>query len=161
MTEVLMMIQPLPSLRVLEVGCGQGAVTEPLSRHLLDSGGIIDLIEYAPEELGILEQLGNVSLTVLDDYDHPINVPAREYEAVVITDLMARIADPERLLRSCFHSLENSGNLLILCHDGVEDQAALEALLDATQYVAVNRIDMQSPRYLLTAKKMHNWGHGL
>ena len=159
--EVLMIINPLPDLRVLEVGCGNGSVTVPLSKHLEASGGVIDLFEYAVSAPDTVTALPNVTLKLLGDDAQTIRVASREYEAAVITDVMSRVRDPKALLAACFHALENSATLIVLCREGVDDEAAIKELLDATQYVAVNRIDMAEDAYMITAKKMHNWGHGL
>lgn len=161
--EILAIILPLPGLRVLEVGCGAGVVTERLAAHLADEEGQIDLFEFTPDDETVrrLEALPNVKLKTIDSLDKNIRPTSREYETVVVTRLLSRIPDPAKLLESCYHALENSGTFLALCKEGEDDMARIEQLLDEAHFVAMNRIDMKEGYFLATAKKMHHWGRGL
>ncbi len=161
--EILAMIRPLPGLRVLEVGCGAGIVTERLAEHLAEEEGQIDLFEYLsdPDTVAHLEAIPNVKVKTVDGLDKRIRPTSREYETVVVTLLLSRIEDPAKLLEACYHSLENSGTFLALCKEGEDDLEQIERLLDEAHFVAMNRIGMKEGYFLATAKKMHHWGRGL
>jgi len=161
--EILMMIEPLPSLRVFEVGFGKGVVTERLAAHLGSQEGYIDLFEYAPDEdtVARLGDIPNVNLKTLTGFDKPFRVVSREYETVVVTLLLNKVSDPKKLLEMCYHGLENSGTFLALCKEGEDDFDAINTLLDESHFVAMNRIDMKEGYFLATAKKLHHWGRGL
>lgn len=158
--EILMIVKPLPGLRVLEVGCGGGLVTRPLASRLADRGGEIDLFEYAAEDAS-LAAIPNVKAKFMESLDKTIQVISREYETVVVTLLLNKIIDPKKLLDKCYHSLENSGTFLALCREGEDDPEAIGKLLDEAHFVAMNTIGMKEGYFLATAKKLHHWGRGL
>ena len=161
--EILAMIRPLPGLRILETGCGAGVVTERLAEHLAAEEGQIDLFEYLPDDVTAkkLDTIPHVRFKAVDSFEKTIRPTSREYETVVVTLLLNKIADPAKLLEACYHSLENSGTFLALCKEGEDDLSVIEGLLDKAHFVAMNRIDMQEGYFLATAKKMHHWGRGL
>jgi len=161
--EILAIIRPMPGLRILETGCGAGVVTERLAEHLASQEGQIDLFEYLPDDVTVqkLQTIPNVKLKTVDSLEKVIRPTSREYETVVVTLLLNKIADPARFLDACYHALENSGTFLALCKEGEDEISAIEALLDAAHFVAMNRIDMKDGYFLATAKKMHHWGRGL
>jgi len=161
--EILAIIQSLPGLRVLETGCGGGVVTERLAGHLAEEEGEIDLFEYMPDDEAIkkLESIPGVKLKVIDSLEKTIRPTSREYETVVVTLLLSKIANPAKLLEACYHSLENSGTFLALCREGEDDLEQINTLLDEAHFVAMNKIEMKEGYFLATAKKMHHWGHGL
>lgn len=161
--EILAIIRPMPGLRILEAGCGAGVVTERLAEHLAEDDGQIDLYEYMPDDATVqrLETIPNVKFKAIDTLEKTIRPTSREYETVVVTLLLNKIADPARFLEACYHSLENSGTFLALCKEGEDDLERINTLLDEAHFVAMNRIDMADGYFLATAKKMHHWGRGL
>ncbi len=79
----------------------------------------------------------------------------REFEIVIILN----IAD-FKTYKDCYHSLENSGNVIIVLDKAKFELQRIFELLEEIDYRAANNIDIFENFYVVAAKKMHMWGNG-
>lgn len=86
---------------------------------------------------------------------------ARDYEYIVLSDILSHCPNQDKILKIIYKALENSANIIILekiSHDNVDE---IKELLDKTSFVAINDIDLFEEYVIITAKKLHMWGSGL
>ena len=85
---------------------------------------------------------------------------AREFEYIILHDVLFLCEYQEKILRMMYKALENSANIIILEHYTHYNQDALQTLLDKVGFVAINSIELFDEYALITAKKLHMWGNG-
>lgn len=79
----------------------------------------------------------------------------RAYEVVIILNNVNF-----KLFKDCYHSLENSGNLIVVCKKSEYEMATIFEIIESVDYRAANYIDIFDDFFVVTAKKMHMWGNG-
>jgi len=153
------LILPLPGLKILEVGKGNGTITALLAAHLAPIDGTIDLHEYTTHAPNFSYE--NVTIKTIDSTAKIPRTPTREYEWSVASFILHELARPKKFLETCYHALENSAGFVGIFHEGECDPEEIYSWFDEVGFVAPNRIDTDDGVFLLTAKKMHHWGRGL
>lgn len=88
-------------------------------------------------------------------------IRAREYEYIILSDILSYCQDKNIVLKNMYQALENSANIIILEKKSNNNLDEIKELLDKTSFVAINDIDLFEGYYLITAKKLHMWGSGL
>lgn len=144
----------LPALKIGYVGQKDDAVLAMIDAGLKEVDGEIKAFIYEEKP----EELSTLSLTQMPDYSKSFRTVAREYELLIINKVCHNVENQERLIKNAFKALENSGDLIVL----ESNTDGLKEILEACGFVAFNTIevdDCQAP--ILSAKKMHGWGHGL
>lgn len=156
------LVDPYPGMRVVEVGCGAGALTLPLAEKLKENDGSLDLYEFGEENLAKVQEVlpENVKVHLLENWGKVPRLESRAYEIAVLNRASHKVEKLDAVLEACYHSLENSALFVALCKEGEEDRTALAEALEKPGFVAVNPIDLDEELYLLTARKMHHWGRG-
>jgi demethylmenaquinone methyltransferase/2-methoxy-6-polyprenyl-1,4-benzoquinol methylase len=125
---------PRPGTRVLEIGCGTGAVTE----QLVARGGVVTAVDQNPEMLELarqrLREAPSGSLTFLESTAAEIDgLPEAGFDAVVASLCFSEMSESERtyVLKAAFQRLRPQGILAVA--DEVRPrgrgQRALHALL--------------------------------
>jgi demethylmenaquinone methyltransferase/2-methoxy-6-polyprenyl-1,4-benzoquinol methylase len=125
---------PRPGVRVLEIGCGTGAVTE----QLVARGGVVTAVDQNPEMLELarqrLREAPSGSLTFLESTAAEIDgLPEAGFDAVVASLCFSEMSESERtyVLKAAFQRLRPQGILAVA--DEVRPrgrgQRALHALL--------------------------------
>ena len=85
----------------------------------------------------------------------------REYDFITISDLFDDCTNKQRFFKSCYHSLENSGHIIIIEHKSKNNIKEILELLDEVEFRVANSIDIFENYNLIMAKKLHMWGNGL
>ena len=87
--------------------------------------------------------------------------PAREYEYIVLSDVIFYCLNKDKILKSLYKALENSANIIILEKKENKNLDEIKRLLDESSFVAINNIELFDEYNLITAKKLHMWDAGL
>jgi tRNA U38,U39,U40 pseudouridine synthase TruA len=93
--------------------------------------------------------------------DAKLSASAREYEYIVLSDILSYCPNKDKILKLMYKALENSANIIILEHKQHNNLDEIKALLNQTSFVAINHIELFEEYHLITAKKLHMWGSGL
>jgi len=118
-------------------------------------------IKIALEEI-IDEVGGKLTYKKLEDINEDrFRLVAREFEYVVLSDILTDINNVDRLIKTCYHSLENSAQIIILSRKDKQDVYSLLDICDRNDFRASNQIDIFEEYNVVVAKKMHMWGNGL
>lgn len=159
-----------PGDRVLDAGCGSGRLIPVVCDVIGPQGSLVEL-DFAPGmlEVGRLKPHGaNVSFVEGDA--HALPLPDRDFDKVIALALLPHLADKRRALEE-FRRVLKPGGLLVIAHqmgresldrlhgesskpvrrDRLPGKAALEALLAATGFSAVEVVD-ETDRYVAWAR---------
>lgn len=86
---------------------------------------------------------------------------AREYEYAVVCDCYDKFERVDSFIQQVYHSLENSGQVILISKKESSDIYKMIEVLDRNDFRAANQIDIFDGYNLVVAKKMHMWGNGL
>lgn len=122
----------------------------------------LDFIQPIIEEVAT-ELNGSVkTIAFKEEKDAKLNGVAREYEYVVLSNILTQCPHKDKILGLMYKALENSANIIILEEKSSCDEEEIKTLLDKTSFLAINNIDDLFENYhCFTAKKLHMWGSGL
>lgn len=93
--------------------------------------------------------------------DARLRATAREYEYLILGDILSHCPNKDKILKLMYKAIENSGNIIILERKSNNNKDEILSLLDDLGFMASNSIDLFEEFYIFTAKKMHHWGNGL
>lgn len=104
-------IQPLKNKRVLDIGCGFGA----LSSVLAEKGAIVDATEIDQEKIlrarKFLKQYKKVTLTAVKNEMLPF--PDSVFDAIIMFDVIEHVQRPEKIIKEVKRVLKNKGILYV------------------------------------------------
>lgn len=155
------LIHPSPQLKLMMVTSHADDVTEALARYLAGHNGTMDLSLYPGEHTSIeSQQIHRTDL--IKDYRSPLRCGSREYEAVILQDILHLHEMPEKLMQLVYRSMENAAEVIVMQTKGTVEPSRIEVLLEKVEFRAHNTISDLVPGYdVIVAKKMHMWGNGL
>ena len=108
------------------------------------------------------EYNGTVIYKKFEDEDSArLRSKAREYEYIILSDILSHCPNKDKIIKIMYTALENSANIIILEKKSNNNLEEIKELLDDTSFVAINDIDLFEDYELITAKKLHMWGSGL
>jgi ubiquinone/menaquinone biosynthesis C-methylase UbiE len=126
--------------------------------HVDNSLGLID---SALEEVRVQNE-GNIKyIPFVDESSAKLRATAREYEYVILGNILTYCSDQEAILKLMYKAIENSGNIIILEKISNDNRYELLDLLENIGFQAPNCIELFDDTYIFTAKKMHHWDNGL
>ena len=126
--------------------------------HIDNSLGLID---SALEEVRTQNE-GNIKyISFIDEDSAKLKATAREFEYIVLGDILSFCKNQETILKLMYKALENSGNIIILEKISNDNRYELLDLLENVGFQAPNCIELFDDVYIFTAKKMHHWDNGL
>lgn len=138
------LFQETPNLAVLHISNNCDIVSKSIEEVVSSSDGHLKYIDLQTEDITKFKP------------------NAREYEYVILSNIGKTLDDKKKFFAFIYRSIENSGNIIILeDKTNVQELDNLKALLENSQFVAVNDIELFDKYFLVTAKKMHMWGNGL
>ena len=100
---------------VLDVGCGNGIISRSLGRKGFKVLGI-DVSEKAIEKAKSLNDLDNVRFQVMSA--EQLSVSNEKYHAVVCSEVLEHLHQPEQLLEVLYQSLKTDGVLIVTVPNG-------------------------------------------
>ena len=126
--------------------------------HIDNSLGLVD---SALEEIRAQNE-GNIKyISFVDEESAKLKATAREFEYIVLGDILSFCKNQETILKLMYKALENSGNIIILEKISNDNRYELLDLLENIGFQAPNCIELFDDVYIFTAKKMHHWDNGL
>jgi 2-polyprenyl-3-methyl-5-hydroxy-6-metoxy-1,4-benzoquinol methylase len=100
---------------VLDVGCGNGVISRSLGELNYNVLGI-DVSEKAIEKANQLNSLPNVSFKVLSA--EQLVAEGKKYDAVICSEVLEHLHNPETLLKTLYQSLSDNGFLIVTVPNG-------------------------------------------
>ncbi len=126
--------------------------------HIDNSLGLVD---SALEEIKMQNE-GNIKyIPFIDEDSAKLKATAREFEYIVLGDILSFCKNQNMILKLMYKALENSGNIIILEKISNDNRYELLDLLESVGFQAPNCIELFDDVYIFTAKKMHHWDNGL
>ena len=126
--------------------------------HIDNSLGLVD---SALEEVREQNE-GNIRyIPFVDESSAKLRATAREYEYVILGNILTYCSNQEAILKLMYKAIENSGNIIILEKISNDNRYELLDLLENIGFQAPNCIELFDDTYIFTAKKMHHWDNGL
>lgn len=121
----------------------------------------LKLVDEALEQIRIQNE-GNIKyIPFLDENSAKLRSTAREFEYIVLGDILSYCENKKEILKLMYKAIENSGNIIILEKKIHNNREELLELLENIGFQAPNYIDLFEDIDILTAKKMHHWDNGL
>ena len=128
---------------------------------ILHINNSLDLVDSALEEIRAQNE-GNIKyISFVDEESAKLKATAREFEYIVLGDILSFCKNQETILKIMYKALENSGNIIILEKISNDNRYELLDLLENIGFQAPNCIELFDDTYIFTAKKMHHWDNGL
>jgi 2-polyprenyl-3-methyl-5-hydroxy-6-metoxy-1,4-benzoquinol methylase len=100
---------------VLDVGCGNGIITKSMGKAGFKMNGI-DISEKAIEKAKSSNDLPNVSFEVVSAEELAVN--RFQYDAVICSEVLEHLNEPQSLLKVLHQSLKENGVLLVTVPNG-------------------------------------------
>ena len=128
---------------------------------ILHINNSLDLVDSALEEIRAQNE-GNIKyISFVNEESAKLKATAREFEYIVLGDILSFCKNQETILKLMYKALENSGNIIILEKISNDNRYELLDLLENIGFQAPNCIELFDDVYIFTAKKMHHWDNGL
>lgn len=133
----LIALVPREARRILDLGCGEGAI----SRTLIDQGlEVVSLDAQAPA--APLPHFIQADLT----HELPL-APDERFDVVILADVLEHLADPERLLRRAKSHVRRGGRLLVSLPNVVHWSIRAQILTGRFQYTNRGILDQSHLRF--------------
>ncbi|XP_046614897.1 ubiquinone biosynthesis O-methyltransferase, mitochondrial [Neodiprion virginianus] len=127
---------PLSNVKILDVGCGGGILSEPLARIGADVTGIdasSELIKTATEhatlDINLSERLQYISTSIEEHSQSNYE----KYDAVVSSEVLEHVADKELFLKCCTAAMRPGGSLFLTTIN--KSMASLFGAIIAAEYI--------------------------
>ncbi|RLU16146.1 hypothetical protein DMN91_011905 [Ooceraea biroi] len=107
---------PLNGIKIADVGCGGGILTESLARAGAQMAGIdaaTDLIDIAKEHVQLdptISDRVNYFCTTIEEFSQNNK---ESYDAVVASEVVEHVTDPELFLKECVKILKPGGSIFV------------------------------------------------
>jgi len=159
--QFLELVGSVPGLKILIATTHADGLTQALAAHAARCEGELCVAAYPGEHLP-MEPSRTLRVSTLPHFKAPFHAAARDYEIIILHDLLHRHEFREKLLRHAYQGLENSALLIVVQELGTLDAADVESWIEACEYRVVNTIEGVIPGAFVTvAKKLHMWGNGM
>ena len=136
-------------------------LTAALAEHVGLCGGELTVAAY-PGEHRLPPAAEHLRFGAVKNFRAPFKAAARDYEIILLNDILHLHAFREKLLRHAYQGLENSALLIVIQSGGSLPREEVEALLERCEYRAANTIDgLIEGASVTVAKKLHMWGNGM
>lgn len=161
MNAITQLLHPSPQMKIMLVTYAAGELARTLLAFLEPHNGTMDLSLYPGEHEPLRSpHLGKTD--VIKDYRSPLRSASRDYEAIIVHDVLFRHEMPLKLLQLMYRSMENSAEIIVLHPQGQMDPFEAQGILEQAEFRAANTItDLIEGYDIFVAKKMHMWGNGL
>ncbi len=155
------LFQTSPQMKILVATSHSDLLIEEICTYLEPFNATVDLSLYPGEHTEHASAvIGKVD--TIKDFSSPIRAATRDYETIILQDILHLHSLPLKLLQLVYRSLENSAEVIIVEQCGAMETSEVEAMLEKSEFRAANTIsDLIAGYDVIVAKKMHMWGNGL
>lgn len=155
------LFQTSPQMKILVATSHADILIEEICTHLEPFNATVDLSRYPGEHAEHASAvIGKVD--TIRDFNSPIRSATRDYETIILQDVLHLHTFPLKLLQLVYRSLENSAEVIIIQSNGAIETSEIEVMLEKSEFRAANSIsDLIEGYDVIVAKKMHMWGNGL
>lgn len=161
MTSFCDLFQTSPQMKILVATSHADTLIEEVCTFLEPFNATVDLSLYPGEHKEYTSAVIGKKDTI-KDFNSPIRSATRDYETIILQDVLHLHSLPLKLLQLIYRSLENSAEVIIVQKCGVMETSEVEAMLEKSEFRAANTIsDLIAGYDVIVAKKMHMWGNGL
>ncbi len=161
MERICELLHPSPQMKIMAVTSHADGLIQTLNAFLKPHSGMMDVSLY-PGDHDEIAGIGIGKVDVIKDYRSPLRCATRDYEAVIVQDVLDRHEMPFKLLQLIYRSMENSAEIIIIQKKGSLEPHEVEAWLEKAEFRACNTIgDLIEGKDVIVGKKMHMWGNGL
>lgn len=144
-----------------ELNLFKGLFQDFVNISILHINNGIDFINPTIEEISSSLE-GNIKhIKFINENSVKLKTSAREYEYIILSNILFYCENKDKILRLVYRALENSANIIILEKKSNDNLEQIKELLEDLSFVAINNIDLFEDYHLITAKKLHMWGSGL
>lgn len=155
------LFQTSPQMKILIATSHADSLIEEVCVFLEPFNATVDLSLYPGEHVEYSSVVIGKKDTI-KDFNSPIRSATRDYETIVLQDILHLHTMPLKLLQLVYRSLENSAEIIIVQKHGAIETSDIEAFLEKSEFRAANTIsDLIAGYDVIVAKKMHMWGNGL
>jgi len=128
---------------------------------ILHIDNYLGLVDSTLEEVREQNE-GNIKyISFVNENSAKLRATAREYEYVVLGNILLYCQNQDKILKLMYKAIENSGNIIILEKISNNNRYEVLDLLEKIGFQAPNCIELFDDTYIFTAKKMHHWDNGL
>jgi len=159
--QFLELIQPQPGFKVLDVTAHADELTEAVVEHLKPFSHHRLALALYPGEHKVFETGDALKIQEIPNYNLPFRALPRDNDIVIIRDVFHKHSQAERILKSIYTTLANTGDIIIITKSEEADVEAQKEILERLEFRSANSIDILDGYCLVMAKKMQMWGNGL
>ena len=160
-SQFLELIQPQPGFKVLDVTSHADALTQAVLEHLQPfRQHRLGLALYPGEHQRFIAD-GALKIQEVPNYKVLFRALPRDNDIVIIRDVLNKHSQSERILKSIYTTLANTGDVIIITKNEDADVQGQIDTLERLEFRSPNSIDILDGYTLVMAKKMHMWGNGL
>ncbi len=160
-SQFLELIQPQPGFKVLEVTSHADALTQAVLAHLKPFRQHRLALALYPGAHQLFRDDDALKIQEVPNYDVPFRALPRDNDIVIIRDVFHKHTQAERILKSIYTTLANTGDVIIITKSEDADVQGQIDTLERLEFRSPNSIDILDGYTLVMAKKMHMWGNGL
>jgi len=160
-SQFLELIKPQPGFKVLDITAHADALSEAVQKHLLPFPSHRLALALYPGEHISLTASDSLKIEEISSYNTPFRALPRDNDIVIIRDVFHKHTQAERILKSIYTTLANTGDVIIITKSEDADVQGQIDTLERLEFRSPNSIDILDGYTLVMAKKMHMWGNGL
>ena len=161
MSPLAQLIHSSPHFRLLLVSSELSLIDRQLLDYIASLSGSVDIYCF-PDSYDNFKHNAIRKIEIMKDYSSGLRCASREYEAVVLHNVLHRHTDPLKFLQLVYRSMENSAEIIVLQSKENSNSSQLEEWLENSEFRAHNTIyDLIKDYDVTVAKKLHMWGNGL
>lgn len=155
------LFQTSPQMKILVATSHADTLIDEICTYLEPFNATVDLSLYPGEHIDHASAvIGKVD--TIKDFNSSIRSATRDYETILLQDVLHLHSLPLKLLQLVYRSLENSAEVIIVQSKEGMETSEIEAMLEKSEFRAANTIrDLIEGYDVIVAKKMHMWGNGL
>jgi hypothetical protein len=158
---ITQLLHPTPNTKIMVATSHLDGMIEELFAFLTPFEGQIDVSLFPGEHDELVHQCLHKVFTI-KDYNSPAGGVPRDYAAVIVHDVLHLHQSPQKFLELIYRTMLNATEIIIVQKNGSMDIGEVEALLDKSEFRAINSImDLIKGYEVIVGKKMHMWGAGL